>query len=425
MGGSELILVALAACAGAVTLLLFHASPRLTFAVWASVLFFVPVWVGVTVGFFWSAITLVTLAALAANIKNLRIIVADILMLLFVALALLLFTLDMASLAATLTALLEWTLPYIWGRIVLSNLDTEYLTKLIALVAMVAATLAIVEVLSGQNVFSAIPALSPELYAEWSPPQFRGGSLRAEGAWGHSIALGAALSMSSSFIMAARWSGAVRVLGLAVVSTATVLTLSRIGMATLVLTIVLSLVVLPQLSRALRFGLAASALLAALIVVPFVETILLRAGEEAAGSADYRSQLFSLVGQLRPFGGATDWSVVIDDVYLGSFARSIDNAALLFALRFGWVPALLLLVILVLAALPAFRRAHSSPAAVAVAAQVPALFAVALITQFGVMLWFLAGVAVSWRQAKSTNTAPDEARNLEDRRYLKAGAFFG
>lgn len=407
MDGSELMLLALAGSAGGVAFLLFHASPRLTFAVWAITLFFVPVWVGVTVGFFWSAITLVTLAALAANVGNLRFVFADLLMLLFAAIAVVLLTLNMASLPATVIALLEWTLPYLWGRMVLGRLGTEYLTKVIAVMAIVAAALAVVEFLSGQNIFASFPGLSPDLYAQWGAPQFRADRLRAEGAWGHSIALGAALSMSSSFVMAARWPSIVRFLGLAVVAAGTVVTLSRIGLVTLGLTVVLALVLLPQLDRALRVGLALAAAIAALVIVPFVGTVLLQAGDEAAGSANYRSRLFSLVVQLRPFGSSDNWTLVVGDVYMGTFAKSIDNAALLFALRFGWVPALLLVLVLILAALPVIRRAHVSPAAISVAAQVPTLFVVALITQFGMLLWFLAGLALSWKQLSSCASAGD------------------
>src|SRR5690625_996708 len=143
MSGSMLALLALGGCGGAVALLLFRASPRLTFVTWALTLYFVPDWVGASVGFFWSAITLVTLLALAANVGNLRLVPADGLVLLFVTLTLALFTLNMATLSATVIALLEWCLPYIWGRIVLSRLGAEFLTRVIATLAIVAATLAV------------------------------------------------------------------------------------------------------------------------------------------------------------------------------------------------------------------------------------------------------------------------------------------
>src|SRR5688572_13090884 len=43
-----------------------RSSPRLVVAGWAAACFFVPVWVGVQAGVYWSALTAVTLGALAA-----------------------------------------------------------------------------------------------------------------------------------------------------------------------------------------------------------------------------------------------------------------------------------------------------------------------------------------------------------------------
>lgn len=41
--------------------------PRAAFAVWAVVLFFVPLWVGVNLGFYWAGITLLTVLLIIVN----------------------------------------------------------------------------------------------------------------------------------------------------------------------------------------------------------------------------------------------------------------------------------------------------------------------------------------------------------------------
>lgn len=399
MNGSTILLAAIAAGAGVIGILLFRASPRLTFVVWALVLFFVPVWIGVNVGFFWSAITLLTLVAVLTNISDIRLNGIDLLMAVFALMAATQFALKMTGLSATVIALLEWVLPYVWGRLVLARVTRSFVTAVIAAVVTAAAVLGLVEFASGTNFFVSLPAMGADLYATWGPLQVRADRLRVEGAWGHSIAMGAAFAMSSVFVVAARWPVAVRLVALGLITAATVTTISRIGILTLAFSVVLSVLLLPGLAKAMRWSVAVLAVVAMLVIIPFLGEVFLEAGDEAGGSADYRSGLFSLVSQVQLFGSAGDWSgLTVGGEYLGAYAKSVDNAFLVFALRFGWIPSLLLVAVLVLAATYILRRATVSPPSIAVASQLPAIFAVALITQAGSYLWFLAGLAVAWAQ---------------------------
>lgn len=395
MSGALLVLVPLALCAALVGVFLFRASPRATFAVWLIVLFFLPVWVGASAGFFWAAVTLVTLLAIAASLHDVRLTAADGLMAAFALLCLVLFALRSASLSATVIALLEWTVPYIWGRLVLARVPAAFLIRAIAAVATAAALLALLEFATGTNVFVGIPGPGP--WTEWSQLQPRASFLRAEGAFGHSIALGAALAMSAAFVIASGWRTPIILLSLAAIVGGIVVTFSRIGLGTAALTIGLSMLLLPGLSRALRGAIAVGAALAAAMILPFLGDVFLEAGDEAGGSADYRGGLLSLLGEVQILGTAGDWTGrTAGGVYLGAYARSVDNTLLVVALRFGWIPALLVLAMFVLVAIALIARQRADPASIAVAAQIPALFAVALITQFGMLLWFLVGVAVAW-----------------------------
>ena len=136
MSDSLLMLALLALGAGGVALLLFRASPKATFLLWTLTLFFVPIWIGVTVGFFWAALTLITIAAIVASLADVRLTIVDGFVAAFTVLALVLFALHLATLAATVIAILQWVLPYAWGRIVLARVPAAFIIRTIAAVAV-------------------------------------------------------------------------------------------------------------------------------------------------------------------------------------------------------------------------------------------------------------------------------------------------
>lgn len=410
----ELAVLGLGAVAGLViAYVLGRAAPRAAFVVWLLVLFFVPVWVGVTAGFFWSAITVGTLLLIVINWRKTPLTAADAFVVVFVVLVVALFVLRGATLSALVTAILEWVVPYLWGRIVLGRVDGSTITAAIAAVATFAAVFAIIEFLTSTNVFVAIPGPG-SLYEVWSPIQTRGGLVRVEGAFGHSIALGGALGMSAAFVLAARWPGWVTFLSLAAIAAAVVMTFSRIGLVTFVLAVALSVFVLPRINLWLKAVIIVVGIVAASIFVPLISEVFLSAGDEAAGSADYRTTLLSLLPRIPLLGSAGDWDALMSSSsFAGVLVNSVDNAFLVIGLRFGWIPTLCLLIVCVLAAAEVLRRGTANPASIAVAAQLPGLFAVALITQFGMFFWFLTGLAVSWAHA--------ERRKREQSDQLVAG----
>lgn len=372
-----------------------RAMPRATFAVWAMVMFFVPIWIGLAAGpLFVSVITIVTLPAVVSFGRDLRFSLVDALMIALVAIVSLQYALGVIDLNYTVITVLEWALPYLWGRLILSSVRPAFVVQCLAVVGMVAAALALIEVFTEANFFILMKQ-DNSLYSIWGTLQMRGDRLRAEGAWGHSIALGCALAMCSSFVLAAPWKPVVRLLGVLLISTATVLTLSRTAMSVLALALALSVVLLPRvglLTRGLVVVLGCIGVLAGgpLVISVFSE-------QEAEASAGYRTDLFSLFAYVKPVGSAHSFLGVTDGgQYLGNFAKTIDNAFLLVALRLGWVGfAAFCLTILCAIILPLLHR-RVTPAMIAVAAQVPGLFTVALITQFGMFFWFAVGLTVGW-----------------------------
>ncbi|MBI5161945.1 MAG: hypothetical protein HY996_11110 [Micrococcales bacterium] len=390
--------------AAAVAVLVCRHLPRFTVVVWMAVLFFAPVWIGVTIGPFWALLSLVTLVAVVSNLDRLSLAPADLVVALFSVLVVVLFALGRAALSSTVTALVEWVLPYLWGRVVVARVRPDFLYSTISVAAVLAAILALVEFGTGRNPFVALPPLGPS-YAIWGTLQDRGGFLRAEGAFGHSIALGASLAISTAFVLASPWRSWLRVLTTALVSIATIATLSRIGMVTAALTVALSLVLLRSLSRAARVAYVALGLLTAIVVLPVLTAVFSDAGQEAAGSAAYRGDLLSILPSLVPFGSADSLNSVSSGVYLGDFANSVDNAVLVVAIRFGVIPALLLVVLAAMAVVTLVVRGRATPASVAVAAQIPALVGVAMITQYGMFLWFVGGLAVALDAQRSGQRA--------------------
>lgn len=388
--------------------------PRTAFVVWACVLFFVPLWVGVNIGFYWAAITLLTILLIVVNWSVVPLRAGDAWVAAFVLVVVGLYGFGTVDLASLVAALLEWVVPYIWGRVVLARVAPEWVTSTIAVVAIVAAALAVVEFVTSFNPFVLIPG-SGVVYETWSPLQERGGVLRAEGAWGHSIALGAALAMSSAFVVATRWRLFPKIAGVVIIAVATVLTFSRAGLLTLVLTLVLSTFLIVGVSTRFRVTVAAAGVIGAAIVIPVIDSVFGAAGEEAGGSADYRTDLLVLLEQVQLFGNPGDWhSLVSGDYYLGYFARSVDNALVLTLLRYGYVPTLLIMAAVVCAALMAVRRSTRSPAALAVVGQLPSLVVVALITQYSMFLWFCVGLAITWARDAGARSAPDEQLFLRD-----------
>ena len=401
-----LALGALAALVIAVFVL--RASPRGGFVLWILVLFLVPVWVGVTAGPHWPAIVLVTLVLLAANWSRVPLHPADGFMAAFGGFVLVLLALGEVDLGAAVTVFLEWTIPYIWGRVVLARVPASWVSGAISAAALIAAILAIIEFATSFNPFILIPGPEP-LYSSWNTLQLRGGVLRAEGAFGHSIALGATLAMSSAFVIHASWRSMPKVLTIAIIVAATVLTFSRAGQITMVLTLMAAIVLLPGLSRRFRITITALGVLGVGIAFPIVESVLGAAGDEADGSADYRTDLLVLIQQVELFGNAGDWqSLVAGDFYLGFFADSVDNTLVLALLRYGLVPTSLMAAVIICAAVMILRRQQRSPAALAVACQLPSLVVVALITQYGVALWFCVGLAVSWGVMGLRDDVPDD-----------------
>lgn len=404
-------------CGLVIVALLMRAMPRATFATWSLVMFFIPVWIGVTIGnhLFLSAITIITAIAIVALGKWVQFSIADVFMAVLVVIVVFQYAIGVVNLSFTAITVVEWLLPYAWGRLTLSIVRPGFVIKCISVCALITSALAVFEFITRINIFVLMKA-NNDLYTTWGTLMTRVDYVRSEGAWGHPIALGAALAMCSGFILATPWKPVVRVLGAILIAAGAVVTLSRTGMYTLVLTVVLTIVLLPNIGRTTRVATVALGCVGALVSIPLVGSIFTEEGQTATDSADYRGQLLSFFTYVKPFGSAEDFTgVTIGGRYLGFYSQSIDNAYLLTGLRLGWFALGAFCLVLACALIPLFIRGRSTPAVIAMAGQIPGLFTVALITQFGMFFWFMAGLAIAWDQLlRRDGSELDPAHLLND-----------
>lgn len=370
--------------------------PKAGLMLWLLTVAFVPEWLGVSVGgAYLRPIVLVTLFVLVLllPVPNPRLGPADLLALIFFAACVLPVFMGEVRVAALMAVLLQWVFPWLLGRIAPLRIDFEWITVAFAIVMGVVAAGALAEFLFHYNPFPEL-VQSNRSYDAWAPIQERGGVARTEGAFGHSIALGASLALAIPFAIASKlrlgWRVGLVVLMLAAIVT----TLSRTGMLAGGFAVLLSVYGLRNgLTPRVRVGVLVGGAIAMLALSPFVLSVMSEASDEASVSSAYRGELLGLLDTIAPIGAAEGTTVSAGgSLQFGSY-DSIDSALLLLALNYGFVAAVAAISLWVGGFVHVLRR-RGGPAVIAVVAQAPALLTVALITQYASLFWFIAGLAV-------------------------------
>jgi len=417
-----LLLTGVVAVAGVLGLLALRRAPRLALAVWLAVICLVPVWAGVSVGVDLEPEVLVSLVLLAAVLPAVtrargrgpavgRVTAGDLLVALFALVSLLPVVLGATTFSDVFVLAVQWSSAFLAGRLVGHRVRLEWVYGAVAVAFTGVAVLALVEYLTGWNPFLSIPG-SGSLYEWWSTVQVRGGEPRAQGAFGHPIALAGCLAMAVPLTLAAPFRPAVRVPMAVLMLAAAAVTFSRVGLISGVLGVLL-VVVLPRTGLPARVkGLVGGGLvLVGAALAPWVAGVFDSAGSEATDSAGYRVDLLGLVPDMSVLGlSPAAWLPPTGGRYFGDF-RSIDSALLLLGLTYGWlslVPALVLLA----AACWLLVSGRATPPMIALVAQVPAFAVVALITQYATVVWFVAGLAL---HAQSLTRATGGAEPFPDR----------
>lgn len=396
------LLIAVAVAVAVLGFVVLRRYPRLAVASWIVSICFVPIWLGFGVGFNGNyylppatAAAFLVVAALLP-VPRFRLSWLDGLMTLVVVCAICsLFTGNAGiALGAAILVVTYFVAGYIVGRVAPLKVDPLWIHGAIAVCFTVVALLAIVEGLTHFNPFVLIKAPN-SLYAAWGSIQSRGGVPRAEGAFGHSIALGASLAMAIPITLASPFRFWIRVGMSLTMLVATVFTFSRIGMVCALLGVVLSILFMRDaISRRARITLVTIVVIASAALFPLVISVFDDAGSEATDSANYRGDLTQLFGTMNPIGVASSAEKnSAGTLYFGNF-RSIDSQLILTGLTNGVIVLVAVVVALVFGILLVLRG-KATAATVALVAQIPAFATVALITQYSIFVWFVAGLAAT------------------------------
>lgn len=386
-----------------------HRSPILGLGLFLTTVAFVPYWLGPTIlsAYFPPACAVgifVLMAWQPAGGSSLTLADAGVLVLFALCLAPL--AVGAGSRATAFVVLAHWVVGYGVGRLAPTLIGVDRLYRMIAVLFTLVAVGLLAEFLLHWNPFVEI-SRNNVLYQGWGTLQERGGVTRAEGAFGHSIAAGACLALALPLTIASSFRVAVRAAMAAVMLAATVVTFSRIGILTALLGLVLSVCLLPGLPRRLRAGTLITFSLVALASYSRIATVFADAGTEASNSAGYRLDLTALLPVLSPLGLSPSANRDgAGGLRFGSF-RSIDSALLLVGLTYG-VIAMVTALLLLSAAWFTVLRGVAAPATIALAAQVPAILTVALITQYAIFLWFVVGLAAAGQSLRAEPTRADE-----------------
>jgi hypothetical protein len=381
---------------------LLRRSPRVAVGLWICVVCFVPIWFGLGVGFNGNyylppqtAAALLVIATLIP-IHGFRLSLVDALVALLIAVGFISLLAGSAGIAlSTLFSIVTFFIVgYVFGRVAPLAVDLRWLYGAVGVAFTIVAVLALGEFALNFNPFVQLH-VGNSMYSIWGSLQTRGGAVRAEGAFGHSIALGASLALAIPLTLGSRFRFWLRGCMVLVMLGATVVTFSRIGMITALLGLVLSIVFLRGAIPARgRVAMISTLIALSAILFPVVATVFDDAGTEASNSATYRSDLLSLLSSMNVLGVAS--SARKDPtgaVYFGNF-HSIDSQLILTGLSSGLVALGAIVAFLAVAAVLVLRG-KATAATIAVVAQIPAFATVALITQYAIFAWFVIGVAAT------------------------------
>ena len=382
--------------------------PRFALTVWIICLVAVPVWPELRVGVALQPLSALSLLLVPAIIRNWRgpIRPSDWLMLSFAAATTISVAFFSAPQFAWIAVFSQWGAAYLVGRTLGPAVGEGRAYRALAIAGTVVGIWALAEFVLGLHLFEGYLVAFDQ--AGWHTIQIRGSFARSEGAFGHSIAMGGFLALCVPFVIACKTTTLRRIVMLIFVTAGGLVTFSRGAIIGVAAAIVLSLLFMASesLTRRARTGLILAATLASAIAVPLTLNIFTSVSSDLTVSTNYRGELStSFIPDLNMFG-LGDGVQFVDGAQRYRQFTSIDNAYALLGLQLGWVP-LLILVGGVLAVAVRLVRGRGGPADVALVSQAIVLYTVALITQYGLAVFFVVGLAAAF--------GPQRKRTVSDR----------
>lgn len=274
-------------------------------------------------------------------------------------------------------------LSYMLGRLSPDEMKTAFVT-----VMVVVALWGVLEFVTHLHVWT---NWAPSAFHHWGDIQTRAGVDRSEAGFGHAIAYGASIAMAIPFARELK-----KHAGLAqvILAAGVVASFSRGPLLALVLTFGLSIFAVTHGRR--RFG--AFLVFAVSMIAVFVVFQLLYSDDDAGDvyqSGDQRAiQLQRALPAIKWLGASTGVQVDQAGRLQSATVDVIDNTLLRLGANFGWIVAILVLAPIIFAAVR-FFQGRVTPASVALLGQIPVLAVTSLITQWQVILFFVAGIAVT------------------------------
>jgi hypothetical protein len=381
--------------AGLVAAVTFH-SPRALFLVWLILTCAIPAWFGAAERGFWEAgtlIGLIVLPGLGYHLlrSRLELNLGDGLVIL----------LTLAVVGSVLVGdsprnqavnfCFVGLVPYALVRFLAPSLELNWIYRVTVIVLTVLAALATLELVTGIHPFTSSFPDSPTSF--WADIQDRSGIARSEVTFGHSLALGGALAMAVPLALGSTLGRRWKVTTLVLLLLGVISTQSRSAMIAALLGILL-FVFVQRFSRARdRAIIIGSTIALVLLFVGFF--LLFFTDRESVDSIVHRGDIYSDLFPNFNFIGIADSFTISGGV--STFAGkeiSIDSAVLQMGLLYGWLAVLIVTVGLLTPVVRVFSGKSSLPD-IALAAQIPMLLSVWLITQYYPIVWMLIGLVVA------------------------------
>ncbi|MGY1914975.1 hypothetical protein [Blastococcus sp. SYSU DS0973] len=380
--------------------------PRIAIALWLAVTCLVPFWLGTAPVFYLppSTIIAVCLALGIVGARRRQIHAADWAVGIFLLLAGLVVVAGGGSQGSLAAMIFQWGFAYLVARTIAAAAGVQWTADWFAWLMVAVAALGIVEYLWQWHPFMDLVGQSSSVNG-LAAIQSRGGMERSESTFGHAIAFGAALAAAIPFVMVMQRGRKWRFLALMVIFGGLLAAASRGPFLGAAFTIVLAVYALKkQITRGQRTAFILLFAVGVLTALPLVQSIQASAGLDLERSTDYRLSVFSQVaGDLTLFGLADYVRITEIGFFYRGFA-SVDNAFLASGLLYGAVVMAFMVAAVVIVVWRSLGR-RATPPELALAGQLPLFLTVALISQYGIVIWFLLGLAVTWVQGQHEQAA--------------------
>lgn len=377
----------------AMTLPVVWKKPHCAVGAWLLATALLPSWLVIDLGVALPPGTVLALPVIGALLLQplaARIEIADVALISFLLVATLALLMAGSPRSTYEEMLAVWVVSYALGRLSGIVVQLRTLERLFLTAMAVVAVWAVVEATLGWHLFESLAGSS----ANWNEIQVRGNRVRAEAAFGHAIALGAALVLALP-VAIVRLRGVARIGAVGLILAGVLASGSRGAIIGFAVAMIGSIWVSGARGPHIA-GLGVIGVVGSMLALPIFLGADSLALQQNLASSEYRAALLRFaMSHMELIGLSTRASyTTTGQVAYGPFL-SIDNTVLRIGLEFGVIAAALALLLMGMPTIRVFSRATRQPFELGLVATVPILATVSLITQWQAFVFFVAGVAVA------------------------------